>query len=166
MLRPSYSELMDVINTNELVDSKITSRYTIVLAAAKRARQIIDGANPLTYAPTDRAVSTAVKEMSEGKLAIKVSEDLLEGNYERLLKDQYKFSSISALSKDDLREELKDNYEPVTYGMDDDEVENDADLFRERYGDTDLSEDKDEYSAPLYSEDADADADENYEDEE
>jgi len=152
---------MDVINTNELVDSKITSRYTIVLAAAKRARQIIDGANPLTYAPTDRAVSTAVKEMSEGKLAIKVSEDLLEGNYERLLKDQYKFSSITALSKDDLREELKDNYEPVSYGMDEDETEDDETLFRERYGDTDLREDKDEYSTPLY----DDDGDEDYEDE-
>ncbi|MCL2404866.1 MAG: DNA-directed RNA polymerase subunit omega [Defluviitaleaceae bacterium] len=162
MLKPSYSELMDVINTNELVDSKITSRYTIVLATAKRARQIIDGANPLTYAPTDRAVSTAVKEMSEGKLAIRVSEELLEGNYERLLKDQYKFSSISALSKDDLREELKDNYEPVAYGMDDDEVEDDATLFRERYGDTDLREEKDEYT-PHFN---DEDADENYEDEE
>jgi len=162
MLKPSYSELMDVINTNELVDSKITSRYTIVLAAAKRARQIIDGANPLTYAPTDRAVSTAVKEMGEGKLAIKVSEELLEGNYEKLLKDQYKFSSISALSKDDLREELKDNYEPVSYGIDDDETEDEAALFRERYGDTDLQDDKDDY-APLYS---DEDADDNYEDEE
>jgi len=154
---------MDVINTNELVDSKITSRYTIVLAAAKRARQIIDGANPLTYAPTDRAVSTAVKEMSEGKLAIKVSEELLEGNYEKLLKDQYKFSSITALSKDDLREELKDNYEPVAYGTDiDEETEDDVTLFRERYGDTDLQDDKeDEYPAPLYDEDED----DNYEEE-
>jgi len=161
MLRPSYSELMDVINTNELVDSKITSRYTIVLAAAKRARQIIDGANPLTYAPTDRAVSTAVKEMSEGKLAIKVSEDLLEDNYEKLLKDQYKFRGL-ALSKDDLREELKDNYEPVSYRMDDeDEGEDDEALFRERYGDSDLNSDKDDDYAPLYTEDAD----ENYEDE-
>ena len=163
MLRPSYSELMDVINTNELVDSKITSRYTIVLAAAKRARQIIDGANPLTYAPTDRAVSTAVKEMSEGKLAIRVSEEVLEGNYERLYKDQYKYSAISAPSKDDLREDLKDNYEPVTYSLDDDEPEDENALFMERYGDTDLQDDKDDYNTPLYN---DEDADENYEDEE
>ena len=146
MLRPSYSELMDIINTNELVDSKITSRYTIVLAAAKRARQITSGANPLTYAPTDRAVSIAVKEMNEGKLTIKVSEELLEGGYERRLKNQYNFRSLSALSKDDLREELKDNYEPVTYGMEDDEPDDDETLFRERYGDTDLREGKDEYA--------------------
>ena len=154
MLRPSYSELMDVINTNELVDSKITSRYTIVLAAAKRARQITAGANPLTYAPTDRAVSIAVKEMSEGKLTLKVPEDVLEGSYGRLLKDQYKFRNLTALSKDDLREELKDNYEPVTYGIDDDEADDDEALFRERYGDSDLSPSasKSEY-APLYEDD-------------
>ena len=166
MLKPSYSELMDIINTNELVDSQITSRYTIVLAAAKRARQIIDGANPLTYAPTDRAVSTAVKEMNEGKLSIKVQDDLLEGDYERLLKDQHKFRNITALSKDDLREELKDNYEPVTYSMDDDDKgDNDEALFRERYGDTDLREggDKVEEEYPMYADDVDADAD--YEDE-
>ena len=163
MLRPSYSELMDIINTNELVDSKITSRYTIVLAAAKRARQITAGANPLTYAPTDRAVSIAVKEMNEGKLAVKVSKELLEAGYERR-KDQYDFRSLSGLSKDDLREELKDNYEPVTYGMDDDESDDDEALFRERYGDTDLREnlnEKDEY-AQYKNEDDDS----NYEDEE
>ena len=163
MLRPSYSELMDIINTNELVDSKITSRYTIVLAAAKRARQITAGANPLTYAPTDRAVSIAVKEMGEGKLSIKVSEELLEAAYEKRLKEQYDFRSL-ALSKDDLREELKDNYEPVTYGIDDDEPDDDEALFRERYGDTDLRDvrdEKDEY-APYAVSDVDDDSD--YED--
>ena len=158
MLRPSYSELMDIINTNELVDSKITSRYTIVLAAAKRARQITAGANPLTYAPTDRAVSIAVKEMGEGKLTIKIAEDLLEGSYERRLRDQYNLRTISALSKDDLREELKDNYEPAAYGIDDDEADDDEALFRERYGDSDLRETKDEY--------AQYNNDEDYEDEE
>jgi len=165
MLRPSYSELMDIINTNELVDSKITSRYTIVLAAAKRARQITSGANPLTYAPTDRAVSIAVKEMGEGKLTIKVEEDALEGSYERLLKDQQKYRNITALSKeDDLREELKDNYDPVPYNMDDDEPDDDRALFRERYGDTDLSEEtKDDYANTYVSVEEDDDTD--YEDE-
>lgn len=131
MLRPSYSELMDSINTNKLVDSKITSRYTIVLAAAKRARQIIDGANPLTYAPTDRAVSIAVKEMSEGKLMIKVEEDMLDGKYERMLKAQNKYQNITAVSKDDLREELKDKYEPDPYAIDDE----DATRYKDRYDD-------------------------------
>ncbi|MCL1863094.1 MAG: DNA-directed RNA polymerase subunit omega, partial [Defluviitaleaceae bacterium] len=43
---------MEVIKQGERLDSRVTSRYTVVLAAAKRARQLTDGANPLTYAPT------------------------------------------------------------------------------------------------------------------
>ncbi len=141
MLRPSYSELMDSINESKLVDSKITSRYTIVLAAAKRARQIIDGANPLTYAPSDRAVSIAVKEMSEGKLAIKVDEEMLDGSYEKMLKEQYRYRNISAVSRDDLREDLKDKYEPDTYSIDDDDED-----FKNRYSEGHIGgEEKDDY---------------------
>jgi len=126
---------MDVITQGEKLDSRVTSRYTVVLAAAKRARQLTDGANPLTYAPTDRAVSTAVKEMSEGKLRIRVQEDLLDGNYERMLKNQYRYRNmaVSALSKDDLREDLKDNYGPDRYRIDDDTDE----IFPADHYDTD-----------------------------
>ena len=70
MLQPSYSELMNVLNETNEVDSKVTSRYTIVIAAAKRARQLIDGAPPMTHSTTDKSVSIAVKEMQEGKLKI------------------------------------------------------------------------------------------------
>jgi len=141
---------MDTINASDLVDSKITSRYTIVLAAAKRARQIINGAHPLTYAPTDRAVSIAVKEMSEGKLAIKIQDDLIEGTYERMLKDQYRYRNITALSKDDLREDLKENYEPDTYLLEDDD--DDEVIYRDHY-DNELGEEKDDYG--LYNDDFD-----------
>ena len=44
MLRPSYTELMNLLNEDSDMDNKITSRYSIVIAVAKRARQIIDGA--------------------------------------------------------------------------------------------------------------------------
>ena len=115
MLRPSYSELMDAVMQEESLDPRVVSRYTLVLAAAKRARQITDGAPPLTYAPTDRAVSIAVKELQEGKLKIKVEANLLDGNIEKLLKHKERFRAISALSKDDLREDLKDAYEPGDY---------------------------------------------------
>ena len=115
MLRPSYSELMDAVMQEESLDPRVVSRYTLVLAAAKRARQITDGSPPLTYAPTDRAVSTAVKELHEGKLKIKVEANLLDGNIERLLRQKDRIRAISALSKDDLREDLKDAYEPGDY---------------------------------------------------
>lgn len=129
MLTPSYSDLMDVIKQGGKVDSRVASRYTVVLAAAKRARQLTEGSEPLTYAPTDRAVSIAVKEMSEGKLRVKVQADLMDGSYERLIKDQYKFRAITALSKDDLREDLKDDYSSArTYKLEDEDTA--TDLFQ------------------------------------
>ena len=79
MLRPSYSELMSLLNeVNETDDNEITSRYTIVMAVAKRARQIIDGQEALAKADTDKAISLAVAEMSSGKLkvsAAKISDE-------------------------------------------------------------------------------------------
>ena len=119
MLRPSYSELMETIEKSDKLDSRVTSRYTVVLAAAKRARQITNGANPLTHAPMDRAVSIAVKEMSEGKLRIHVDADLLEDSRTLTNRENFGFRSVTALSKDDLREDFKDNYEPVMYDSDD-----------------------------------------------
>ncbi|MCL2841543.1 MAG: DNA-directed RNA polymerase subunit omega [Defluviitaleaceae bacterium] len=138
MLRPSYSELMDVIKQSDNLDNRVTSRYTVVLAAAKRARQLTDGANALTYAPSDRAVSIAVKEMSEGKLRVRVQADLLDGSYERMIKDQYRYRGLPTLSKDDLREDLKQDYKPDRYSIDDDD--NDEIFPTSAYSSDDLGE--------------------------
>jgi len=72
MLRPSYSELMDILNNkNTDLDNQITSRYTIVIAAAKRARQIVNGAECDTAdVTTDKAVSIAVSEIGKGKIQV------------------------------------------------------------------------------------------------
>jgi len=122
---------MEVIQKDGKVDPRVASRYTVVLAAAKRARQLTEGAEPLTYAPTERAVSIAVKEMSEGKLHVRVQEDLMDNGYERLVKDQFKFRAITALSKDDLREDLKDDYSFTrTYKLEDDDDTAGEELFK------------------------------------
>ena len=72
MLHPSYSELMDIFNDDSSSENKVTSRYTIVIAAARRARQLIDGAEPAEgFQPSDKAVSLAVKEMQHRKIKIK-----------------------------------------------------------------------------------------------
>ena len=76
MLRPSYTELMNVMNSGSDTDNMITSRYTIVIAAARRARQIIDGNETMVYAGTDKAVSTAVKEMHQGKVRIRLRDGM------------------------------------------------------------------------------------------
>ena len=76
MLRPSYSELMEVLNKQEDIDMKISSRYTIVIAAAKRARQLIDGDEAMSDCESGKAVSVAINELYEGKLAISLSKDM------------------------------------------------------------------------------------------
>ena len=48
MIHPSYVELMKVVNDGEKIGEEpvVNSRYSIVIAAAKRARQIIAGDEP------------------------------------------------------------------------------------------------------------------------
>ena len=161
MLRPSYSELMEKLNNQKRVDSEITSRYTIVLAVAKRARQIIDGANPLTYAPTDRAVSIAVKELDEGKLNIKADPERLEITQERPVTALY-YPGITSVSKDDLREDFKDGYS-ADIGVDDDDIDdddsykNEDELRDSSYKDDDIEdgfkEDEDDFKDNDYKDD-------------
>ncbi len=70
MLRPSYLEVMNAIDERGLIDEDLRSRYIVVIAAAKRARQLIDGAEPLTDSKIKKDVSIAIKEIYENKLEI------------------------------------------------------------------------------------------------
>lgn len=71
MLRPSYSDILDVI-TQDAEDITLGSRYTIVIAAAKRARQLVDHQEPMIdHIEVDKPVSIAVHEIYEGKLKIR-----------------------------------------------------------------------------------------------
>ena len=49
MIHPSYQELIATINEGQDLDEApvVSSRYSLVLATSKRARQIIGGAEPL-----------------------------------------------------------------------------------------------------------------------
>ena len=77
MLHPSYSDLMAVVNSEvEPGESKVVnSRYSIVMAIAKRARQIIDGDEPLVYASVDKPLSIAVEELNKGEIKILSEEE-------------------------------------------------------------------------------------------
>lgn len=70
MLRPSYAELMEVLNKDSNENDEITSRYTIVIAAAKRARQIIDGDEPMVSEIKGKPLSTAVSELWNDKIKV------------------------------------------------------------------------------------------------
>ncbi len=77
MLHPSYSDLMNVVNS-EVEQGEapvVNSRYSIVMATSKRAREIIDGDEPLVKAAGKKALSVAVEELNEGKLKIVSDEE-------------------------------------------------------------------------------------------
>ena len=47
----------------------VDCRYTLVVKAAKRARQLIDGAEPLTETVESNPVSQAVDEIEQNKIS-------------------------------------------------------------------------------------------------
>ena len=73
MLHPSYSDLIRVVNSEveEGEQPVVQSRYYIVIATAKRARQIIAGAEPLVEdAEGKKPLSIAVEELYNGAVKI------------------------------------------------------------------------------------------------
>lgn len=73
MIHPSYVELMKVVNNTQEVGEEpvVNSRYSIVIAASKRARQLIAGDEPMVeHANGKKPLSTAVQEIFEGKVKI------------------------------------------------------------------------------------------------
>lgn len=76
MLHPSYTDLMKVINSEveEGEEPVVNSRYSIVLATSKRARQIIAGEAPLVDAEGKKPLSMAIQELENGLVKI-VSDD-------------------------------------------------------------------------------------------
>ena len=60
MVKPSVAELLE----------KVDNRYTLVLATAKRARQISQGSPKLTNVKAESDVTTAACEIDEGKVIL------------------------------------------------------------------------------------------------
>lgn len=75
MLHPSYSDLIKKVNEASEDDTPVVnSRYSIVMATSKRARQIIGGESSCTEAERMKPLSTAVRELNEGSLRIVAAE--------------------------------------------------------------------------------------------
>ena len=78
MLHPSYSELIQAINNNAEEDDNtmmLNSRYSLVLATSKRARQLIAGAEPLVPNAADKKpLSVAIAELEKGEVKIVAAE--------------------------------------------------------------------------------------------
>lgn len=74
MLHPSYSDLMKVVNSEvEQGDTPVVnSRYSIVLATAKRARQIISRQmkGDERAMEISKPLSKAISELNDGKIKV------------------------------------------------------------------------------------------------
>ena len=73
MLHPSYTDLMKVVNKDvEEGETKVVnSRYSIVMATAKRAREIIDGNMPLVAVKNgEKPLSVAIAELNQAKIKV------------------------------------------------------------------------------------------------
>ncbi|MEE1114530.1 MAG: DNA-directed RNA polymerase subunit omega [Eubacterium sp.] len=77
MIHPSYVEMIEQINKGQDPEEAplVTSRYSIVLATAKRARQLIAGAEPMVRdidknGSPRKPLSIAVDELYEDKVHI------------------------------------------------------------------------------------------------
>ena len=78
MLHPSYADLMKVVNSEVEPGEApvVNSRYSIVMATAKRARQIIAGDDPMVDDISDgKPLSIAVSELEQGKIHILSDEE-------------------------------------------------------------------------------------------
>ena len=77
MIHPSYADLMKVVNSgaSEGEEPIISSRYSIVMATSKRARQIIAGEEAYVEAEGKKPLSIAVEELNEGKIRILTEEE-------------------------------------------------------------------------------------------
>ena len=78
MLHPSYTDLMNAVNSEARENGEapiVNSRYSIVMAASKRARQLVAGAEPLVDEPNAKALSTAIDEINSGKIKIISNDD-------------------------------------------------------------------------------------------
>ncbi len=58
---------MRIISAGDM-NMRGASRYTVVVAAAKRARQILEGAKPLVEHTSVKPVTIALEEINAGKV--------------------------------------------------------------------------------------------------
>ena len=73
MLHPSYSDLMKVANSEVEVGEHpvVNSRYSIVMATSKRARQLVNGRpTAVRNADSKKPLSVAIEELEKGDIKI------------------------------------------------------------------------------------------------
>lgn len=78
IVKPSVTELL----------TKAKNRYELVIATARRARQIAGGAKLLTKVKEESPVTLAANEIAEGKVFIEREQDNIEAENSTEIKDE------------------------------------------------------------------------------
>ena len=81
MLHPSYTDLINVVNSDIEPGEQpvVQSRYSIVIAASKRARQLIAGDEPLVGgANGKKPLSIAIDELYHQKVKVLPEEEAVQ----------------------------------------------------------------------------------------
>lgn len=81
MLHPSYTDLINVVNSDIEPGEQpvVQSRYSIVIAASKRARQLIAGEEPLVPGTAGKKpLSVAIDELYHQQVKILPEEETTE----------------------------------------------------------------------------------------
>ena len=67
-MNPSITELLE----------KVEDRYTLVIVTSRRARQIIDGSEPLTSSKSKKPLTLAIHEVEEGTVSYHKNNEVTE----------------------------------------------------------------------------------------
>jgi len=72
MLHPSYTDLINAVNADVEPGEQpvVQSRYSIVIATAKRARQLVDGEDATVPSYGKKPLSVAIDEVYKKKVKI------------------------------------------------------------------------------------------------
>ena len=137
MLRPTYNDLIESMNRNrEEGELEVQSRYSVVIASAKRARQLIDGEETLIKGEEGKKpLSMAIEEISRNLVNVEKGLDYEE---EPIIIPEKEGYSHYALDEDleedeDIEEDLEEKEE--------DEEFSDMDEEEEDFGEDDYQSD-------------------------
>ena len=137
MLRPTYNDLIESMNRNrEEGELEVQSRYSVVIASAKRARQLIDGEEPLIKGEEGKKpLSMAIEEISRNLVNVEKGLDYEE---EPIIIPEKEGYSHYALDED-LEEDEDIEEDPEE--KEEDEEFSDMDEEEEDFGEDDYQSD-------------------------
>ncbi len=114
MSQQSYNELIDAANNTNAIqddtDKLVESRYSVVIASAKRARQLIDGASPvLPVDPSRKPLSIAVEELAKNAITIKRGSEIEDEFRTNAVDKLFDFATEDFDEDDEGTQDLIDN---------------------------------------------------------